>query len=388
MFDYFRFILLATSAPILVNLAFRHPYSWLHVMLVAICFAVSSSIGSMTYAMFIQPCFFSSLRNLPTATQKPIWTRLFKEPTSRDLARFHKQASTSQILRYFGVLNSERLLLTDPKDIKQVMDSEAYEFGRSYLIRRLLSPVLGKNSLVVTDGPDHMRCRKIENARLLVEDVTTNSCGTDGQTLGLDNAIDVLKWLEKAAFRLVFIAFFGSIAIEDHSLIQDLLQEFRDAFAITSGSSAQAEMAWETVLPSHLFFTLFPVNDTRKTKRSMRGIKGYCRRRIAQRKSQYTPASRALPDKNILDTAIKSEDLTDEEILGLCTTFLATGYKTVSVALAWAIYHLSTRPGVQALLRTEVRASFPAPDQTASVWMVMDSSLISRLQSLFWAEYP
>ena len=81
---------------------------------------------------------------------------------------------------------------------------------------------------------------------------------------------------------------------------------------------------------------------------------------------QYTPASRVLPDKNILDTAIKSEDLSDEEILDLCTTFLATGYKTVSVALTWAIYHLSTRPGVQALLRTEVRASFPIPDQTGA----------------------
>ncbi|KAG9651965.1 cytochrome P450, partial [Aureobasidium melanogenum] len=294
MFDHFRFILLATSAPVLVNLAFRHPYSWLHAMLLAICFAVSSSIAAMTYAMFIQSFFFSSLRNLPTATQKPIWTRLFKEPTSRDLARFHEQSSTSQLIRYFGVLNSERVLLMDPKDIKQVMDSEAYEFGCSYLIRRLLSPVLGKNSLVVTDGPDHMRYRKIENARLLVEDITTNSTGTNGQTLGPDNAIEVLNWLEKATFRIVFIAFFGSTTTDDHSSIQDLLQEFQD-------------------------------------------------------------------------TAIKSEDLSDAEILDLCTTFLATGYKTVSAALAWAIYHLSTRPGVQALLRTEIRANFPAPDQTATM---------------------
>ncbi|KAG9560840.1 cytochrome P450, partial [Aureobasidium melanogenum] len=326
MFDYIRLILFATSVPILVNIARRDPYSWPHTMLLAICLAILSSTCAIGTAMFIQPSFFSSLRNLPTATQKPIWTRLFKEPTSRDLARFHEQTSASQLLRYFGVLNSERLLLTDPKDIKQVMDSEAYEFGRSYLIRRLLSPVLGKNSLVVTDGPDHMRCRKIENARLLVEDITTSRTGTDGQVLGPDNAIDVLKWLEKAAFRLVFIAFFGSNASEDHSLIQDLLQEFRDAFGITSGSSAQA----------------------------------------------YTPASRALPDKNILDTAIKSEDLSDDEILDLCTTFLATGYKTVSVALAWAIYHLSTRPGVQALLRTEVRASFPAPDQTGAPPLTSD----------------
>ncbi|KAH0265968.1 cytochrome P450, partial [Aureobasidium melanogenum] len=351
MLNYFRFILFTTSAPILMNIAIRHPYPWLPTMLLSICFAGLSSICAIAIAMFVQPFFLSSLRNLPTAAQKPIWTRLFRESTGRDLARFHGQASTSQLIRYFGVLNSERLLLMDPKDIKQVMDSEAYEFGRSYLIRRLLSPVLGKHS-------------PVENAHLLVEDVATNSTDTDGHTLGPDNAIDILRWLEKATFKIVLIAFFGSIVNNDNSLFQGLLQEFRDAFATTSGSSAQMEMALETILPWHLFLALFPINDVRKTKRSMRRIRGYCQRQIAQRKSQYTPASRALPDKNILDTAIKSEDLNDEEILDLCTTFLATGYKTVSVALAWAIYHLSTRPGVQALLRTEVRASFPAPGQT------------------------
>lgn len=114
----------------------------------------------------------------------------------------------------------------------------------------------------------------------------TSSTGPDGQPLGPDNAIEVLKWLERAAFRTVFIAFFGSTAVDDHSLLQDLLQDFRDAFALTSGLSAQAEMAWETILPAHIFFTLIPVGDIRKTKRSMQGIKDICQRQIAQRKSQ------------------------------------------------------------------------------------------------------
>lgn len=155
-----------------MNIAIRHPYPWLPTMLLSICFAALSSICAIAIAMFVQPFFLSSLRNLPTAAQKPIWTRLFRESTGRDLARFHGQASTSQLIRYFGVLNSERLLLMDPKDIKQVMDSEAYEFGRSYLIRRLLSPVLGKHSPVVTDGPDHIRCRKIVNSDFYAQHVS------------------------------------------------------------------------------------------------------------------------------------------------------------------------------------------------------------------------
>jgi len=171
MFDSVQFILLATIAPILVNIALRHPYSWLHAILLAHCSAILASLCAIVNAMFVQP-FFSSRCYLPTAEQEAIWTRLLKEPTGDELAKFHAQASTSQIIRYFGVLNSERLLIMDPKDIKQVMDSEAYEFGRSYLIRRLLSPILGKNSLVVSDGADHIRCRKVVNSDFYSEHVT------------------------------------------------------------------------------------------------------------------------------------------------------------------------------------------------------------------------
>lgn len=164
MFDYINFILFATSTPILVNLAFRQPYSWFQAILLAQVFAILFSFCSLVDAIFVQPYFFNSLRGLPTAGQDPIWTRLFKEPTGDHLLQFMQQSPASQIIRYFGVLNSERLLLTNPKDIKQVLDSQAYEFGRSYLIRRLLSPILGKKSLVVIDGAEHIRCRKDMNS--------------------------------------------------------------------------------------------------------------------------------------------------------------------------------------------------------------------------------
>ncbi|THW27594.1 cytochrome P450 [Aureobasidium pullulans] len=351
MFDYINFILVATSTPILVNIAFRHPYSWLHTILLAQAFAVFFSFCSLIDAIFVQPFLFSSLRELPTAGQDPIWTRLFKEPTGDQLLRFMRQSPSSQIIRYFGVLNSERLLLTDPKDLKQVLDSEAYEFGRSYLIRRLLSPMLGKKSLVVMDGAEHIRCRKDidpdfysqhiadlcpmfwKNACSLVEAMTACSNGVDGQTPGPDNAVEILKWLEKTTFQVIVTAVFGTTTADIQTHIEDLLAEFRDAFSISSGLHAQAEMAWETILPSHLFFGLIPLDDVRKAKSSMQGIKAFCQKQIAKRRLEYTSESRKLPDKNILDTAIKSEDLSDEEILQLCTTFLATGYKTVSVAV-------------------------------------------------------
>ncbi|KER00393.1 hypothetical protein AUEXF2481DRAFT_24726 [Aureobasidium subglaciale EXF-2481] len=345
MFDYVSFILSATFTPILVNIAFHQPYSWFQTISLAGVLAVISSICALIDAMFLRLFFSSDLHNLPTAIQGPVWKRLFREPTGDRLSQFMPEAPTSQIIRYFGVLNSERLLLTDPKDIKQVMDSQAYEFGRSYLIRRLLSPILGKNSLVVSDA---------------------HKGSAEQQAYGSEDSVEILKWLEKTTFQIVFTAFFGTTSTNEQGPLEDLLQEFREAFSISSGLYAQAEMAWETILPSHLFFGLIPLDDIRKTRKSMQIIRAFCQSQITLRKSKNTPESRMLLDKNILDTVIRSENLSDEEILEMCTTFLATGYKTVSIAVAWAIYHLSIRPGVQALLRAEVRKSFPAPDRAGT----------------------
>lgn len=123
---------------------------------------------------------------------------------------------------------------------------------------------------------------------MLVVKLTTYSTGTDGQALGPGNAFEILERLEEATFRIMCIAFFGSTTISDHSSFEHLLQEFRDAFAMTS--TAQAEMAWEAILPSHLFFALVPIGDVRKTRRSMQGVKEFCRRQIAQRRSQVCTA--------------------------------------------------------------------------------------------------
>lgn len=383
MLDCIEYTLLASSIPVLLNLALRHPYPWLHVVVASQITGLSLALFSIFVAIFIRPFFFSRLRDLPTATQGLIWKRLFREPTGDDLLRFMQERSGEKIVRYFGVLNSERLLLTDPKDIKQVLDSQAYDFGRSYLIRRLLSPILGKNSLVVSDGAEHIKCRADihpdfysqhvadlcpmfwQNAGSLVEAMTACSNSVNGQAPGPHSGIDVLKWFEQTTFQIIFTAFFGP-DYKNQCSLDELLREFREAFSISSGLHAQAEMAWETILPAHLFFGLIPLDDVREAKKSMRGIRKFCQKQIAQKREEYKEASRTVPDKSILDTAIKTESLTDEEILEMCTTFLATGYKTVSVAVTWVVYHLSTRPGIQALLRTEVRSSFPAPGQVGA----------------------
>lgn len=116
--------------------------------------------------------------------------------------------------------------------------------------------------------------------------MTARNSGSQSQLTGQNSAIEVLKMFEETAFQIVFTAFFGSTLNDGYFSLEDLLEEFREVFSISSGSAAQVEMAWETILPSHLFFGLVPVDDIRKTEQSLKGIKSFCRKQIAQRKSE------------------------------------------------------------------------------------------------------
>jgi len=135
--------------------------------------------------------------------------------------------------------------------------------------------------------------------------MTACSNGVDGQTSGPDNAVEILKWLEKTTFQIILTAVFGTTTTDNQTYIEDL-QEFRDAFSISSGLHAQAEMAWETILPSHLFFGLIPLDDVRKTKSSMQNIKAYCQKQITKRKSEVRTESAS--SLNIAEDSTTSQD--------------------------------------------------------------------------------
>jgi hypothetical protein len=56
--------------------------------------------------------------------------------------------------------------------------------------------------------------------------MTAHSPSAQSQVSGPDSAIEVLIWLEKTTFQIVFTAFFGPTTSNDHSSLEDLLKEF------------------------------------------------------------------------------------------------------------------------------------------------------------------
>ncbi|MCJ1272697.1 hypothetical protein MMC21_000484 [Puttea exsequens] len=92
----------------------------------------------------------SPLRHLPTPGQKSL-RRLFKEPTPWLFEQWMKEIPNSGLIRYFGIFNQERLLLTTSEGVRDVLVTNPYHYHKQRAQKIHLEPVLGKGLVFVED---------------------------------------------------------------------------------------------------------------------------------------------------------------------------------------------------------------------------------------------
>jgi len=61
------------------------------------------------------------------------------------------------LIYYNSVLNAERLLLTSPQALSEVLTTKSYEFVKPAFLRNGLGRVLG-NGLILSEGDEHKVC--------------------------------------------------------------------------------------------------------------------------------------------------------------------------------------------------------------------------------------
>ena len=67
----------------------------------------------------------------------------------------------SRLLRYLGVFNTERVLLTMLKMLKEVLQIKSYGFIKRPLVTNDIGMILGKKGLLFTEGEEHKMERKL-----------------------------------------------------------------------------------------------------------------------------------------------------------------------------------------------------------------------------------
>ncbi|KXL48014.1 MAG: hypothetical protein FE78DRAFT_29505 [Acidomyces sp. 'richmondensis'] len=361
----------------------------------AILFTIIFTVHQ-AWVIFLYPRFFSPLRDIPTPPGGNFvlgHTRtILKAPSGWPMRDWIESIPNDGLIRY-SVWFQERLLITNPKTLAEVLVTKNYDFVKPYHFRTSLGRILGIG-ILLAEGDEHKKQRKnlmpafsyrhikdlypvfwTKSRELMqcLSQVSQSDAEASSTMTNVKNdperidpehacgAIDVGNWVSRATLDIIGISGVG----QDFHALKDpnnkLNKTYRTVFE--PDRVGRLLQVLGTFLPIW-FLRLLPVQRNKDMADANAYIKQLCRELIGQkRKAMLESKEKSTTDIDIVSVALDSGGFSDEDLVNQMMTFLLAGHETTATAMTWAIYLLCKHPDVQNKLRQEVRSHLPSLDQ-------------------------
>ncbi|KAE8131093.1 putative cytochrome P450 monooxygenase [Aspergillus pseudotamarii] len=354
------------------------------------------TIAKLFYQLFFYPKFFTPLKHFPTPSNRHWLTgntgSLIVDTPHALMKEWAKTVPNDGILRYYIVGNMERLTITSPAVLSEILVSKAYDFAKPLVIQQALRRVLG-NGILIAEGEVHKFQRKNlkpafayrhvkdlypvfwskgkEMAKLIRKDLRTRNAPGD-------NTIRVRTWASRASLDIIGLAGMGRDFDSLRNPESSLSQSYEMVFA-TPGLGTKVLFILGMLLGNTKWLAKLPTKQNKLIDTGCRNIRDATRRMICEQKVKMEdPTAEAQLD--IISVAMRSGNFDDENLVDQLMTFLGAGHETTAGALQWAIYALCKHPDVQVRLRSEIRANLP-PINVENPGPI-DAAIIDSLQYL------
>ncbi|KAI1432031.1 cytochrome P450 [Xylaria sp. CBS 124048] len=340
-----------------------------------------------TYSFVLYPNLFSPLRHLPTVDGGSWWSReslrLWAEPMgvpqSDWLAKIpHKSHG---LFRYRTLANWERIIVTAPEALAEVLTTKSYQFKKPNAVVTALRPIAGMG-ILLAEGDQHKLQRKtllpafayrhIKGLYGLMWEIASHSVAslTDQVTASKTDKepfiVEISQWASKVTLDIIFVTGMGqsfdSVRNED-SKYRTLRQIYKTVFT-PSRQEFYIFLLRSCSVPEWLISYL-PLKRYAELGQAAHSLREICRQLIRQKKADLQNELADKTERDILTVALSYGGFTENELIEQLLTFLAAGHETTATALTWAIYVLSKNPEMQTRLREEIRTSLP-PDYSSS----------------------
>ncbi|KUI60003.1 Cytochrome P450 4V2 [Cytospora mali] len=365
--------------------------SWL------LCFASYAVWSSILY-----PKFFSPLIGLPEP-KNPSWINGQVGTVPND-----------GLIRYLSMLNQERLLVTSPKALAEVLVTKNYDFTKPGTVAQSIGRILGVGVLLA-EGDEHKFQRKNlmpafafrhvkdlypvfwqksrEGVQAMTrqiladaakEEETPSPITQDPEQAapekisgGKTTILEVGVWASRIALDIIGLAGIG----RDFGAIADPTNELFKTYNYLFRPSAQAQfLAFLTLILPMWLVTHLPLRRNGDIEEAAKLIRNICYLLIREKKEKL--ARKELTDVDILSVALESGGFTEDNLVDQLMTFLAAGHETTASGMTWAIYMLCRYPEVQAKLRREVREHLPSIDDDGASISSMDIDRMPYLNAV------
>ncbi|KAI1503676.1 cytochrome P450 [Biscogniauxia marginata] len=343
------------------------------------------------WVVFLYPKLFSPLRGLPEPAGGSWWAGHFRkiiaEPTGVPMREWVATVPNDGLLRYLGLFNEERLLVTGPKALSEVLVTSNYDFEKPATVGASIGRILGVGVLLA-EGEEHKvqrknlmpafafrhikdlypvfwnKTREVVQAmtRDVLADASSETHSPDPEKAQKSAVIEVGGWASRVTLDIIGLAGLGRDfgAIEDDNT--DLNRTYRSIFKASPQAQLLAFLG--TFLPDALVRVL-PVRRNSDINAAAQHIRSICRGLIQEKKQKLSRKESAGND--ILGVALESGGFSDEQLVDQLMTFLAAGHETTAAAMTWATYMLSKNPKMQERLRQEIREKLSSVDSDGQV---------------------
>ncbi|KIX03780.1 uncharacterized protein Z518_07333 [Rhinocladiella mackenziei CBS 650.93] len=352
-----------------------------HFLTLFVLFILHGAVYGI-YNVFIYPFFVSPLRHLPAVPGGTFffgqYYALVKEPSGVPTRRWANEIPNDGLIRYLHLFNRERLLITSPKALAEVLTTKSYDFVKPDLLRESLGKVLG-NGVLLAEGEEHKTQRKNlmpafhfrhikelypifwSKGQEMVECIRAELKNSSDS----NPVVEVYGWGSRATLDIIGVAGMG----QDFNALQDPTNELNRVYrsVFQPDRTAQVLSFLSFFLPDVIISNL-PLARNRNVRAAAQVARDTCRRLVEQKKRRLAHKEPMQPD--IISVALESGGFTDEELVDNMMTFLAAGHLTTATAFVWAVYELCQHPEMQTRLREEIHAhisNFREDNVTAEV---------------------
>ncbi len=264
------------------------------------------------------------------------------------------------------------VVIGDPELARELMgtEQEAFLWGR---VARNLAMVVGRTSIIVSDGAEHRRRRSLVqpgfarrrldswNALVLTETdriVAETLAGTTAGSAAVDVDVDLYQVMRVLVRRIVVRVLFGS----------ELGSRADEIGALLEPAMSYASQPLMRQLPHPI-----PYTRRAKARAARRAVDGLIDEELTRCRARRDPDA-----TDILSAHVEAEDgLTDAEIRDQVVTLIAAGYDTTTAGVSWLLARAVTTPGVWSRLRDE-----------ADQWLDADAAKVDAkaFGELRWSE--
>ncbi|CAI7640353.1 unnamed protein product [Penicillium discolor] len=343
------------------------------------------TVSRIAYQLVLYPGFFTPLKHIFSPTERH-WLRgnstgfLLETPYPK-LRESVKNRPDQGLIRYYMIANLERVAVTSPKALGEVLVTKVYDFQKHELVRQALRRITG-DGILFAEGEEHKTQRKnllpafsyrhiknlypvfwdksIEMVKVIEKDLQSRKASGNN-----DNTVQISDWASRASLDIIGVAGmdhdFDSLRDPNNTLNQSyrkltsslpLIMRILFVISLLFGNPA-----WIHSLPT---------KRNKDVKESSKVIRNVARQMIRQKKAKLEdPNSETGID--IISVALTSGTFDEENLVDQSMTFLGAGHETTASALQWAVYALCKNPNVQTRLRDEIRANLPSADDPTPI---------------------